>query len=47
MALSNFISWLTPKKSRAEQARSELKANAEKALRMKQEGDSGSRIPPH
>ena len=47
MALSNFISWLTPKKSRAEQARSELKANAEKALRMKQEGDTRSRIPPH
>jgi hypothetical protein len=46
MALSNFISWLTPKK-KAERARSDLKANAEKALRMKQAADSGSRIPPH
>ena len=44
MALSNFFSWLNPRKERA---RSELKANAEKALRMKQEGDAGARIPPH
>jgi len=47
MALSNLFSWLNPKKMRAETARSELKANAEKALRMKQEGDTGTRIPPH
>jgi hypothetical protein len=47
MAISNFFSWLNPKKARAERAREELKANAEKALRMKQEADAGSRIPPH
>ena len=47
MALSNFFSWLNPKKMRADRARSELQANAEKALRMKQEGDTGTRIPPH
>jgi hypothetical protein len=47
MALSDFFSWLNPKKMRADRARNELKANAEKALRMKQEGDTGTRIPPH
>jgi hypothetical protein len=47
MALSNFFSWLNPKKRRADQARAELRANAEKALRMKQESDTGSHIPPH
>ncbi len=47
MALSNFFSWLNPKKHQAQRARDELKANAEKALRMKQEGDTGTRIPPH
>jgi hypothetical protein len=47
MALSNLFSWLNPKRARAERGRSELKANAEKALRMKKECDSGSRIPPH
>jgi len=47
MALSNFFSWLNPKKARADRAREELKANAEKALRMKQEAETGSHIPPH
>ncbi len=47
MALSNFFSWLNPKKARAEHARAELKANAEKALRMKQESQNGTQIPPH
>jgi hypothetical protein len=47
MALSDVLSWLNPKKRRAEQAREELKANAEKALRMKQESDTGTQIPPH
>jgi hypothetical protein len=47
MALSDVFSWLNPKKRRAERARQELMANAEKALRMKQEGDSGTHIPPH
>lgn len=47
MALSNFFSWLNPQKRRAERARAELKANAEKALRMKQEADTGAHIPPH
>ena len=47
MPLSNFFSWLNPRKAQAERARSELQSNAEKALRMKQEGDAGTRIPPH
>jgi hypothetical protein len=47
MALSNFISWLTPKRRKPEGARSELQANAEKALRMKQESGAGAKIPPH
>jgi hypothetical protein len=47
MALTNYFSWLNPKKRRADRAREELKANAEKALRMKQEADTGTHIPPH
>jgi hypothetical protein len=47
MALRNFFSWLNPRKARADRARNELKANAEKALRMKQEADAGPQIPPH
>ena len=47
MALSNFFSWLNPQKRRADRAREELKANAEKALRMKQEAGTGAHIPPH
>jgi hypothetical protein len=47
MQLSNFLSWLNPKRARADRARAELKANAEKALRMKQQADSEARIPPH
>jgi hypothetical protein len=47
MALMDMLSWLNPKKRRADKAREELKANAEKALRMKQENDTGAHIPPH
>jgi hypothetical protein len=47
MAISNFFSWLSPSRRRADRAREELKSNAEKALRMKQESESGTRIPPH
>jgi hypothetical protein len=47
MALFDIFSRLNPKKRRAEKAREELRANAEKALRMKQEADSGTHIPPH
>ena len=47
MALFDVFSWLSPKKRRAERAREELMANAEKALRMKQESDTGTHIPPH
>lgn len=47
MALSNFFSWLNIGKRRADRARDALRANAEKALRMKQEADMGTRIPPH
>ena len=47
MSLSNYFSWLNPQKRRAQRARAELVANAEKALRMKQEGLSETQIPPH
>ena len=47
MALSDIFSWLNPKARRAERARSELVANAEKALRMKQEAGNPAHIPPH
>jgi hypothetical protein len=50
MAFSDLFSRFSPSKRRAEKAdkaRDELKANAEKALRMKQEADSGTHIPPH
>ena len=53
MDLSKMISRLNPKKRKAEQAekaekaREELKANAEKALRMKQESGVGATIPEH
>ena len=47
MAISDVFSWLNPKKVRADRARSELRANAERALRMRQEADTGSHIPPH
>ena len=47
MNFSDVFSWLNPKKRRADKAREELKANAEKAMRMKQEADTGSHVPPH
>ncbi|GEO12705.1 hypothetical protein [Microvirga aerophila] len=47
MALSDILARFSPRKRRADKAREELKANAEKALRMKQEADTGTRIPPH
>lgn len=47
MAFSDLFSWINPKKARADRARSELRANAERALRMRQEADTGSHIPPH
>jgi hypothetical protein len=50
MALSDLFARFSPSKRRAEKAdkaREELKANAEKALRMKQENDTGAHIPPH
>jgi hypothetical protein len=45
--LTQALSRLSPRKRRAEKAREELRANAEKALRMKQEAESGAHIPPH
>jgi len=47
MGFSDLISRLRPSKRRAEKAKEELKANAEKALRMKQEASAGAQIPPH
>jgi hypothetical protein len=48
MALSDLFARLSPSRRRAEQAekaRDELKANAEKALRMKQEAGPSDHIP--
>ena len=42
-----IFGFLNPKARRAESATAELRANAEKALRMKQEADTGTHIPPH
>ncbi|MEE1656883.1 hypothetical protein VB618_11805 [Microvirga sp. CF3062] len=47
MALSDIFSMFSPKKRKAEKAREELMANAEKALRMKQEAGPQSNIPEH
>jgi len=47
MPLSSMLQWLKPQARRAEKARAELKQNAEKALRMKQEAESERKIPPH
>lgn len=47
MVFSNFLSRLSPKKRKAEKARQELMANAEKALRMKQEAGPSANIPEH
>jgi hypothetical protein len=40
-------SWFTPNSSKARQANDTLKANAEKALKMKQEAGPQTRIPEH
>ena len=42
-----IFGFMNPKARRAESANAELRANAEKALRMKQEAETGSHIPPH
>ncbi len=47
MALSDIFSMFSPKKRKAEKAHQDLVANAEKALRMKQENGVGANIPPH
>jgi len=47
MAFSDLLSRLSPKKRKAEKARQELVANAEKALRMKQEAGPQTHIPEH
>jgi hypothetical protein len=50
MALSDLIARISPSRRRAEKAekaRDELKANAEKALRMKQEAGPQTNIPDH
>ncbi len=45
--LNSIMQWLNPKARRAEAAKAELKANAEKALRMKQEAGPQANIPDH
>jgi hypothetical protein len=47
VAFSDLMSRLSPKKRKADKAREELKANAEKALRMKQEASPSTHIPDH
>jgi len=47
MALSDLFARFSPKRRRAEKAREELMANAEKALRMKQEAGPMANIPEH
>lgn len=47
MALSELFARLNPNKRKAEKAREELMANAEKALRMKQEAGPTAHIPEH
>ncbi|WP_414472966.1 hypothetical protein [Microvirga sp. M2] len=47
MGFSDLLARFNPKKRKAEQARQELMANAEKALRMKQEAGSTANIPEH
>ena len=42
-----IFGFINPKARRAENATAELRANAEKALRMKQEANAGTHIPPH
>jgi hypothetical protein len=42
-----IFGFMNPKARRAERATAELRQNAEKALRMKQEADTGTHIPPH
>lgn len=39
-SLRRLLAWLSPDNRRAESARSDLKANAEKALRMKREAQA-------
>jgi hypothetical protein len=44
------MKWLNPRARREEQAQKanqDLRANAEKALRMKQEAGAQAKIPPH
>jgi hypothetical protein len=50
MPLSSVMKWLNPRARREEQAQKanqDLRANAEKALRMKQEAGARAKIPPH
>jgi hypothetical protein len=50
MPLSSVLKWLSPRARReekAQQANSDLRANAEKALRMKQDAGAQAKIPPH
>jgi hypothetical protein len=50
MPLSSVLKWISPRARREEQAQkanADLRANAEKALRMKQEAGSQANIPPH
>ena len=47
MALSSILNWFKSRTRPAETATDELKANAEKALRMKQGAGSETQVPPH
>lgn len=45
--LDSIKQWLNPKARQADKAKEELKANAEKALRMKNEAGPQTSIPEH
>lgn len=47
MGISDLFARFLPGKRKAEQAREELMANAEKALRMKQDAGPQTNIPEH
>lgn len=47
MAFSDFLARFKPKKRKADKARRKLMANAEKALRMKEEAGPTTHIPKH
>lgn len=46
-SLRSLLHWLSPEKRQADHATATLRANAEKALRLKREAGSNRHIPEH